>query len=303
MPAQSTLRVDQLLGNISVKYKNQGYIADEVFPILPVKKDSDKYRVYDRDFRIPETIRSAKGVAKEHSFKVSTSSYILAQHSLKDYVSDRDMENYEPAELRRDATEELTDKLLLRREKDVADLFLTTSSWSQSASLGAALQWSANTTTSNPIPIMDTATTVILENSGHLANYAIVPRRCVLAAKNHKSIADRIKYTSMEITPAMLAALFDIDKLLVPTAVLDSAHEGATVSVAAVWTDNVFVGYRPERASLLKPSAGYIFQNAIPLVKRWRSEERQSEVIEVNMHYQPKVVSSLSGYLIKNVLG
>lgn len=84
---KSALRVDKLLSNISVKYRNENFIAEDVFPRVPVKKESDVYRTYDRDFRLPETIRSSKGVAKEHNFEVSTAPYVLEQHSLKDYAS------------------------------------------------------------------------------------------------------------------------------------------------------------------------------------------------------------------------
>ena len=298
---KSQLRVDKLLGNISVKYRNKNYIADQVFPFVPVKKESDLYRVYDRDFRLPETKRSAKGVAREHNFNVSTAGYQLEQHSLKDYVSDRDAENYEIGNLRRDTTEELTDKILLRMEKSVADLF-TSTSWSNNQSLTSAQQWSLDTITSNPIVRMDTASTVVLEESGMMPNYAILPHRVMLAAKNHSSVIDRIKYTSAQITPQMLAGLFDIPQLLSPKSVLDTAAEGVTASIAPVWGDNIFVGYKAERASIMKPSAGYTFRNAIPMVKRWRDEDRQSEVVEVNMHYQPKVVASLAGYLLKDAL-
>lgn len=298
---KSQLRVDKLLGNISVKYRNKNFIAAEVFPVVPVKKQSDMYRVYDRDFRLPETKRSAKGVAREHNFNVSTATYVLEQHSLKDYVSDRDAENYEIGDLRRDTTEELTDKIDLRMEKSVADLF-TSTSWSNNQSLTSAQQWSVDTITSNPIVRMDTASTVVLEESGLFPNYAIIPHRVMLAAKNHTSVIDRIKYTSAQITPQMLAGLFDIPQLLSPKAVIDTAAEGVASSISPLWGDNVFVGYKAERASIMKPSAGYIFQNKIPEVKRWRVEDRQSEAIEVNKYYQPKVVASLAGYLLKDAL-
>ena len=301
MPAKSQLRVDKLLGNVSIKYRNVNFIADKVFPFVPVKKESDLYRIYDRDFRLPQTKRASKGVAREHNFDVSTASYTLEQHSLKDYVSDRDAENYEIGDLRRDTTEELTDKILLRMENSVAELF-TTTSWSQNVSLAAAAQWSANTTASNPIPLMDTAGTTVLENSGLMPNFAIVPHRVMLAAKNHVSVIDRIKYTSADITPAMIAGLFDIPEMLVPKAVIDTAAEGLTETISPIFGDNVFVGYKAERASIMKPSAGYTFRNAIPMVKRWRDEDRQSEAIEVNMYYQPKVVASLAGYLIRDTL-
>jgi hypothetical protein len=310
MPLKSQLHTDSLLSNISIKYKNDSYIASEIFPEVAVKKDSDLYRIYDRNFRLPETIRAPKGVAREASFDVTTGTYVLVQHSLKDYVSDRDAENYDISDLRADATEFLTDKILLRMEKDVANLFVnqtssgnTNASWSLKHSLSTAQQWSLDTVTSNPIPQMDTAATVILENSGQVANYAMIPHRCMIAAKNHSSVIDRIKYTSADITPAMIAGLFDLPQILVGKAVEETSVEGATsASISAIWGDNVFVGYKPAKASPMAPSAGYIFKNNIPMTKRWRVEERQSEAIEVNLHYQPKVVASLAGYLLQDVL-
>jgi len=301
MPKANQLRVDKLLSNISIKYRNQNFIAMEVFPEVPVKKQSDLYRIYERNFRLPETARANGAVSRKHDFNVSTASYLLQKHSLHDVVTDDDMDNYEPHELRQDTVEELTDVILLRMEKSVADL-MTTSSWSLNVSLSTAQQWSLNTTTSNPIPLMDTAGTTILENSGHEAIYAVIPRSPLLAAKNHDSVLDRIKHTSVEVTPNMLAALFGLNQLLVPIAVLDSSNEGATESIAAIFSDNVFVGYKPPKASILRPSAGYIFRKNVPMVKRWRDEDVDGEKIEVNMQYDAKVVASLAGFLIRDTL-
>lgn len=300
MNNSAVVHVDQLLSSISIKYRNTNFVAMAVFPELNVKKDSDKFRVYDRDFRLPETARANKGEAKQHSFSVSTSTYVLEEHALVDYVSDRDAENYDMADLRADTTEELTDKILLRLEKSVASLF-TSTSWSQNVSLTTAQQWSLDTVTSNPIPLMDTAATTVLENSGFAPNISIVPHRVMINAKNHSSIIDRIKYTSVEITPAMLAGLFDSPNMIVPKAVIDTAAQGVASSISPVWGDNVFVGYRADKPGPLKPSAGYVFRSSKPLTKRWREEKRSSEAIECGMLYQARVVASLAGYLIKDV--
>lgn len=301
MDNSALVHVDVLLSQISIKYRNKNFVAMEVFPELAVSKDSDKYRIYDRNFRLPETARANKAEAREHSFAVSTASYTLEEHALVDFVTDRDKENYDNADLRADTTEELTDKILQRMEKSVADLF-TSTSWSQNVSLSAAQQWSSDTVTSNPIPQMDTAGTVVMENSGFDKNIGIVPHRAMIAAKNHTSIIDRIKYTSVDITPAMLAGLFDLPKMLVPKAVIDTAAEGVASAISPLWGDNVFVGYRAERAGPLKPSAGYIFRSNKPLVSSWREERRKADAIEVGMLYQAKVVASLAGYLIKDTL-
>ena len=301
MPNKSTQHVDQLLSNVSVKYKPTGLIASSVFPEVQVKKDSDLFRQYTRNFRIPDTRRANKGVAHEHQFAVANGSYVLETHALKDYVSDDDEDNYDINSLKADTVEELTDKIMLRMEKSVADLF-TTTNWSQNVSLAAGSDFASNTTTSNPIPVFDTASTTIINNGGVTPNFGVIPRAAFTAIKNHVSILDRVKYTSQEMTVEMLAGLFDLEQILVANAAYDTAAEGVTSSISPLWGDICFVGYKPASASPLKPSAGYIFKKATPPVKRWRVEEREAEAIEVTMKYQAKVVASLAGYLIKDVV-
>ena len=298
MPLKNQLHVDQLLSNISVQYKNSEYIADKVFPIVPVVHDSDKYRVFNRDFKLPETQRNPKSVAKEYSFEVSYSSYLLKDHALKEYVSDDDADNYDIADLRADTTEFLTDKILLRREKTVADLFVK-ANWSLNVSLAATNCWSLNgTTVSSPILFFDTGTTTVIRNSGMKPNFGIIPRLGYVSAKNHTEVLERVKYTTTEVGEKLLAALLGVDELLVPTASIDTAALGIAESMGDVWGDNAFLGYKPANASPLKPSSGYIFEKKIPRVRRWREEERKSEAVEVQMKFDPRVVASLSGYLI-----
>lgn len=302
MPNRSQLRIDNLLSNVSVKYRSTQYIAEEVFPVVPVLKQTDKYRVYSRDFRIPETVRATKGRAREHSFDVSYNSYALEWHSLKDSVTDREAENFDLADLRADTTEELTDTIMRRMEKSVADL-ITTTNWSLNVSLAAANAFNANTTVSNPIPIFDTAATTIIGNSGMMPNQAVIPRESFIAIKNHVSVLDRIKYTSAMITKEMISGLFDLEKVHVPVTQYDQAAKGATNSITSIWaSDKCFVYWRPERSGIKTPSAGYIFKKNRNIVKRWRDEEIEGDWIEVNVEYDPKVVASLTGYLINDTL-
>lgn len=301
MPLRNTLHVDKLLSNISVKYRNSEFIADEVFPRVPVKKDSDEYRVYTRNFRIPDTKMADSGLANQHDFAVSTATYSLEKHALKDYVSDDQEENYDLASLKADTTEELTDKIMLRKEKQCADLF-TTTSWSLNVSLAAAGAWNSNTTVSNPIPVVDTGASTVILNSGFKPNYGILPHEGFIAAKNHTSVLDRVKHTSSKMTKDMLAGLFDLPQLLVPIVSYDTSAEGGTETIAAIWGDSMFLGYKPNRPSPRTPSAGYTFMNAKPPVKTWRDEERESLGIRVKMRFQARVVASLAGYLIKDIV-
>lgn len=301
MPLKSQLHVNQLLSNVSVKYQNAEYIWDKVFPQVPVVKDTDLYRVYDRNFRVPETKRAPKGVAREFQFEVSTASYALEQHALKEYVGVDEEENYDQGSIKVDTTENLTDAIYRRIELSVASLF-TTTNWSLNVSLAATAAWNQNTTVSDPIPVVDTGTSTVIANSGKTPNFMVIPRDAFVAAKNHVSILDRVKYTSSEMTQSMLAGLFGVTELHVSTAVQDTAAEGLASSISFMWGDVAFLGWKPASPGLKTPSCGYTFIKNAPRVRSWFDDERNADAIEVEVKYVPKVVASLTGYLIKDII-
>ena len=300
MPFQNQIHIDVLLSELAVRYSSTDFIAEQVAPVLPVKKDSDKYRVYVRNFRLPETKRARKGRANEHYFEATTSSYLLEQHALKDYVGDDEAENWDINDLKADTTEELTEVIARRQEKTTADLF-TTTSWSLNVSLAAANAFTANTTVSNPIPIFDTGATEVIQNSGMKPNVGVIPRTGYVGVKNHTSVLERIKYTSADITASMIAALFDLEKVVIPNSVYDSSAKGATESITEIWGDSAWLGYVNPKPSYKKPSALYTLKRNVPMVRTWRDEEIKAEAVEVEKIFQPKVVASLCGFLIKDI--
>lgn len=299
MPNINKIHEDRLLTNVSIQYKNSDYIAGEICPVLRVQNDTDKYRIYVRDFRLPETIRRDGAEAREHDFDLTTASYTLVEHALKSKVTDRQARNYDLASLQADTTEDLTDAIMLRKEKAVADLF-TSTSFSLNVSLAAAGQFSLNTTTSNPIPVFDTATTVVLANSGFLPNVAVMNRTDMVNQKNHTSVAERVKYTSANITKETLQGLYDIPMIKIGIAQIDTAAEGITDSIGSVWSDNIGVMYVAPSPSPRRPSALYCFQAEQQQVRRWRDEKLKAEWIEVSVDFDAKVVASLASYLIKD---
>jgi hypothetical protein len=302
MPLKSQLHQNQLLSNVSVKYKSEGLVGMEVFPTVSVVKDSDLYRVYDRNFRVPETKRAPKGVAREFGFDVSTSSYALEQHALKEYIGVDEAENYDLSSLQVDATENLTDAINRRIEVAVAGVIDTKANWSLNVSLSAAQAFNANTTASDPVPVFDTAATSIIGNGGMAPNFAVIKRSVLVAMKNHVSILDRVKYTSSEVTKNMIGSLIGIPSILEPTAVKDTADEGLASSISDIWGDNAFVGYKPAAPGLKTPSCGYTFMRSTPRVRTWFDDERNANAVEVEIKFQPKVVASLCGYLIVDAI-
>ena len=51
MPNRSDIHIDKALTNLSVKYFQDAsnFIADKVFPVVPVAKQSDRYFMYKKE--------------------------------------------------------------------------------------------------------------------------------------------------------------------------------------------------------------------------------------------------------------
>lgn len=309
MPSSSRIHQDKALSDLSVAYRNDRFIADELVPAVPVVHDSDSFYVYSKDNLRDEQSLWAKGArAARVDFEVSTSSYLLERHALEELVLDEDKANADPAiRLEMDATENLTDKILLEKEKALATLIGTPANWGNLTSLTSTFAWSAATTLSNPILFVDSATSVIAQNSGKMANVMAIDHRTFMTAKEHPSIVDRVKYTSADsITAPMLAKLFNISRLLVAGAIENTAQEGLTDTMAFVWTDLAFIAYMEQSPGLKKPSALYQFQQRSEgrpfSVFRYREDETEGDVIRVKAKYQMKVVASDCAYLINNTV-
>ena len=52
LPTRNEVHVDAVLTQISVGFMQsaEDFVADKVFPVVPVRKQSDKYFVYDRSY-------------------------------------------------------------------------------------------------------------------------------------------------------------------------------------------------------------------------------------------------------------
>lgn len=301
----SQLHRNKMLENVSVAYTPQGYIADLLSPKMMVEKESDQYYVYSKDtMGLPETIRADGAESNRASFNLSTATYNLEFHGIHEDITDRQLRNVDKAiKLESDVTEFLTNIVLLRRELDLQAIVQTATNWANATSLTSTLAWSANTTTSNPITFVDSATSVVLLNSSKRPNRMVMNDVVFNHVKEHTSIVDRIKYTSADsVSPQMVARLFRIENILIPEVSYNTADEGLADSMTRVWNDTVWLGYVEPSPGLKKVSALTTFwqnQTGVPYaVKKWREEKIESTRIEVNAGFQNKILASDCAYII-----
>ena len=342
-PTLSDVHVDRPLTNISVAFLQNAanFIATRVFPNIPVQKRSDKYFTFPRGIfnrngmrkRAPGTESAGSGWA------VTTDDYSADVFALHHDVSDQIRANAdEPLNLDREATAFLTQQAAISREKDFVTNFFTDSApggtWTfmadgvASGATAAAsfdptndsnndvLQW--NDAASNPIEDVALGKQYILQKTGFEANKLVMGFPVWTQLKNHPDVIDRIKYSGgvgpsrpAIVTAEAVAALFEVDEVLVMKAIENTSDE-----TAAGTETNSFIGgkhallcYAAPSPGLMTPSAGYTFSWAGFLgagpegnrIKRFRMEALASDRVEIEMAFAMKRVSEDLGFFWGNI--
>ena len=303
-PLESDVHVDAVLSGVSVKYSNEELIADQVMPVVNVKKESDKYFVYTRDWRLPQSKRGLGAEANEVEWNVGTDTYSCEEYALKDLIPDRVRANQDnPLNIDVDTTEDLTELIQVGREKRVADIaFVAGTYGTQTSALAGANQWD-DYAGSDPIGDVRSAKATVHAASGKTPNTMIIGYQAHLKLLDHPDILERIKYTQRGVvTNDILAALFEVDKYIVGKALYDSSQEGGDESLGYIWGKSVALIYAQPSPGIKKVSFGYQFQSRGFRVKKWRVEGRDGDFVEAGEIRDEKVVAATCGYLYTTVV-
>ena len=315
-PTQSQVHVDAILTNISVAYmqRAENFIADKVFPVVPVDKQSDKYFTYDKNdwLRDEAQVRTDGTESVGSGYNISTATYYADVFAIHKDVGDQTRANADaPINVDREAAEFVTHRLLTRREIQFNNDFMSDGVWGTSATGVAAgpstdefVQWS-NYTTSDPIEDIEAGKADILSVTGLEANTLVLGYDVFRQLKNHPDLVDRIKYTSSQtITEDMLARMFDIDRVLVSKSIKATNAEGATAAYSFTTGKNALLCHVADAPGLLTPSAGYTFQwtgvsqglGTTIGTSSFRLESLKATRIEAELAFDNKVVGADLGY-------
>lgn len=310
-PTQSDVHIDGIQTNVSVAYiRNQTqYIADKVFPVVPVEHQSNKYTTYNKnDWLRDEAQKRADSTESVGSgYGVSTASYFADVWAIHKDIGDQTRANADSQfNLDREATEFVTQRLLLRREIQWASDFFKTTVWGTDTT--PANLWS-DYGASDPIDDIDAAKQTIASTTGFSPNTLVLGYNAFRKLKNHPDLVDRFKYTNSEsLTEQILARMFGVERVFVADAIKATNVEAETAAYSFVIAANsALLVYVAPNPGLLSPSAGYTFSWRRYLgqdisISRFRIEEKKTDRIEGEMAYSNKLVGTDLGVFFSSAV-
>lgn len=315
-PNVSDVHVNTPLTNISIAYLQNAshFVADQVFPNIPVEKQSDRYYLYDRGYfnRDEMALRAPATESNGGSYSVdNTPTYYAPVYAFHHDIPDQRRANSDSVLVPdREATELVTIKALIKREKSWVANHFTTSKWttdrtgvSSSPSTGQFLQW--NDASSTPLEDIRAQKSTILESTGFEPNTLVIGYPVWQALIDHPDIVDRVKYGQTaggpaRVTVQAVAALLEIEKLLVMKSIENTAKEGATNVHAFIGGKKALLCYANPSPSLMAPTAGYTFSWTGYLgsgpqgqrITKFRMEHLKADRVEIEMAYDQKLISA-----------
>ncbi len=313
MPEVSSVHVDAALTNVSVAFPGGDFVADRVFPVLKVQKQSDKYFIIDATreaLRESDDARSPGTRGMLADYETTTDNYVTVDHAQVGQVPDEESSNADPAiKPLIDKTEFLTNRVLLNKEIALA----TALAAGVSNTAAASAVWS-DYTNSDPITDVKTAQESVVDSIQMFPNTLWMDYKVFNALKDHPDIVDRIKYSSSPGSPAVastiaLAAVFGVENVLVGKSFKNTAAHGASASISSIWGTTVYLAFVAPSIGLQTATLGITFAwnpsgDSVNgwVVDRWRQDPELSNFVRVRYNYDQKLVTAAAAYKITSAI-
>jgi hypothetical protein len=310
MPDISSVHFDVALTNVSIAYRNMGFIARDIAPEVLVRRQSDRFFVYDpqrTSLRERDDLRAPGTEAAEVDFELSSETYFCDGHALAGIIPDEERENSDsPLRPQIDRVEYLSDRLLLGQELALART-LTDPTFATNNSTNEGTLWTADDF--DPVARVETARQTIIQNAQVIPNTLVLSQPVYSALRNVAAVTDRVKYSRLGVIGTEdLAALFDVERVLIGRAVVQTTVDDEPV-FSHVWGNDAFLMHVPTRPSLksISPVLTFVWGQAAGSMRgwsvdTWREERRKSTAVRVQKYYDIKQVASSAFYWFKNAI-
>lgn len=298
---------------MAMGYRPMGMIADMLFPVLVVDKQSDIYLEVDRAgiLRNKRTERSPGTEANIVTDDFGSATFYCRNYALKRPVTIEDKANTDPAMILTKVTDKAQrclDDIYLNWEIRVATQVTNTANVGSYSAVSSGWSGAGD-------PLGDTQAAI---DNIHYANG--VPKSGIKVTFGPEAWDSFRRDTTVRNlifgvdngggypNTNQVKALLDVGEVKVGEAFQNTGDKGQAEDLNTIWGDNVLVHYTPQSPSIDLPSFGYTFrwqQAALPApltVERHPYDSRKkAEEVEVGVYQDEKITGATYGFLLTAV--
>lgn len=314
-PHGRNAQIDHHLSNLASHYRPGGFVADRVFPVVEVPKQSDSYIVFENAdlFRHENTRRARGGEANKVEFRLSNAQFYCRNYALKADVSIEDRANTDPLFIQKfeeGRVRRVQDALYLDWEMRLAGLLRSTGKIPNGKTLSGNKQWT-DQTNADPLGDLFAGLDDVETKTGYRPNRALFSGSAWKLFRRHAKVINKMPSVSASQTgsfPSIEQAqtLLELN-IIVANAWKNTADEALATQMEQVWQHNVLLYYAPERPSMETPSLGYCFRWSTAGLPNMQVERhsydsrRHAYEVEIGYYQDEAVVATELGYFVRSV--
>lgn len=304
MNAKQVRVIDSILSSIALGYKHPVHVGSRLFPAVPVSLSGGQVLEFGKEsFKLYRTRRAPGAATRRIEFGYLGKPFALVQDALEAKVPLehlRDARQVPGIDLAKGAINLVQAVMSLSLEYEQAQIATNAANYGATlkVALAGADKWSDAAST--PAKDIREYREAVRAATGIYPNTLLLGAPAFNALAENPSVLERFKYTSKDsITPAMLAALFELEEVVVGTAV--TADDASNMS--DVWGNNAVLAYVPKApTSREEPSYGYTYvMEGHPAVEEpYYDKNARSWIYPVTYERVPVLTGIASGFLIQN---
>lgn len=301
--------IDPVLTTVAQGYTSPAFVGNVLFPRVSVSTRGGQIIEFDRDaYRAYATKRSPGGRTARIQFGYSGKPFALLNEAVeiplpREHIQDASIVPRIDLGVR--AINVGMRNLALSLEIEQSALAFNQANYAaanKSAVLTGGTKWS--TATGVPMTDVDAGREAVRQSCGAYPNVMMMSAPAFNACKNNPNVVGRFQYNgaagtdASQITPKMLAGLFNVDQVVVGAGIYWS---DANVAID-IWGNAVVLAYVPTGSmSLEEPSYGYTYTlDGNPLIETPYWEPQSKSWIYGATYERVPVLSGISsGYIIQ----
>lgn len=299
--------VDPILSTHARGYRNSTFIADTLFPRVTIPSRSMRVLKFGKEaFRMMNTRRAPGTDKKRIQYGYASNPISLVQDALEGVVPiehQEEAQNVPGVDLGAGAVNMVLDVVDLGHEYESARLARNPDNYdaNHKLALTATDRWSDPA--SDPKADFDEAKETIRRSIGRYPNTLALGPNSGNALKNHPKIKEQFKYTGRDsITTDMIAAYFDIKKVVIGAAIYlpETADDAALAN--DVWGDDAILAYVPETGDNFQvPSFAYTYElKGYPQVEQpYFERSNDSWIYPTKVERRAYLVGAEGGFLFQ----
>lgn len=293
-----------------------GFVANRVAPVANVAKKSGNFG------KIPlkqllqsgSTKRAPGGGYSRGNWTFEPSTYACEEHGWEEPIDDSEAEMYSDYfDAEQIAGLRAYSFVLRNAEQRVADAVFNATTFSSNTT-ALSNEWDdyANAT---PVADVEAAVQAVYAASGLWPNALVINRKVFRNLRLCAEIRDRIAASgagfanrAADVTESQLAAVFDLDEIIVAGSSKNTANEGQDASVSQIWSDEYAMVCRvPTSQDFREPGLMRTFHWAEDgseiggHVETYRDETKRSDIVRVRHDVDEVMLYANAGHLLSNV--